>query len=56
MTARDPAGLNHRSDRIRAGEGPPRPRAHFLHIAAEAVKVLALLALGVSTPKPRGRP
>ncbi|MDK1346645.1 hypothetical protein QNO09_25720 [Streptomyces sp. 378] len=49
-------GLNHRSDRIRAGEGPPRPRAHFLHIAAEAVKVLALLALGVSTPKPRGRP
>jgi hypothetical protein len=41
-------GLNRRSDRILAGEDLPRSRAHLLYIAAEAVKVLALLALGVS--------
>ena len=39
--------LNHRSDRVLAGETPPRSRAHLVYIAAEAVKTVALLVTGV---------
>ncbi|WP_182880748.1 MULTISPECIES: hypothetical protein [unclassified Microbispora] len=40
--------LNRRSDRVLAGEDPARTRsrAHLYYVALEAVKVLALLALG----------
>ncbi|MFD7705955.1 hypothetical protein ACFV6E_04415 [Streptomyces sp. NPDC059785] len=41
--------LNHRSDRLLAGEEHPRSRAHFWYVGCEAAKVLALLALGVTT-------
>ncbi|MFC8920099.1 hypothetical protein ACFT5C_30570 [Streptomyces sp. NPDC057116] len=39
--------LNRRSDRVLAGETLPRSRAHLFYVATEAVKALALLALGV---------
>jgi hypothetical protein len=40
--------LNRRSDRVLAGETLPRSRAHLFYVATESIKVLALLALGVS--------
>lgn len=40
--------LNRRSDRVLAGETLPRSRAHLFYVAAESVKALALLALGIS--------
>jgi hypothetical protein len=40
--------LNRRSDRVLAGETAPRSRAHLVYVAAEAVKVIALLGLGVA--------
>lgn len=39
--------LNRRSDRVLAGETPPRSRAHLVYVAAEVVKVGALVVLGV---------
>lgn len=45
-------GLNRRSDRVLAAPDdapPPRSRAHLVYIAAELVKVLALVALGILT-------
>ncbi|GAB7029606.1 hypothetical protein AB0G35_25685 [Streptomyces sp. NPDC021749] len=41
--------LNRRSDRVLAGEELPRSRAHVLYAAAEALKALALLTLGITT-------
>ncbi|WP_051166530.1 hypothetical protein [Amycolatopsis orientalis] len=44
--------LNRRTDRVLAapeGTELPRSRAHFAYLAAEAVKVLVLLALGILT-------
>jgi hypothetical protein len=41
-------GLNRRSDRVLAGEDLPRSHAHLFYVAAEAIKVVALLALGIS--------
>ncbi|AWT41191.1 MULTISPECIES: hypothetical protein [Streptomyces] len=40
--------LNRRSDRVLAGEDLPRSRSHLTYVAFEAVKVVLLLALGVS--------
>ncbi|MBO8190116.1 hypothetical protein ITI46_00040 [Streptomyces oryzae] len=40
--------LNRRSDRVLAGETLPRSRAHWVYVATESVKVLVLLALGIS--------
>ncbi|MEU3844092.1 hypothetical protein AB0E88_29210 [Streptomyces sp. NPDC028635] len=40
--------LNRRSDRILAGEQAPRSRAHHAYIALELLKVIALVALGVT--------
>ncbi|MBL1101756.1 hypothetical protein [Streptomyces coffeae] len=40
--------LNRRSDRVLAGENPPRSRAHHLYVVVESLKVIALVALGVS--------
>ncbi|MFE1342408.1 MULTISPECIES: hypothetical protein [unclassified Streptomyces] len=40
--------LNRRSDRVLAGEEAPRSRAHFVYIALELLKVIALIALGVT--------
>lgn len=40
--------LNRRSDRVLAGGNPPRSRAHLLYVVAEAVKVVALVVVGVS--------
>ena len=40
--------LNRRSDRVLAGEDLPRSRGHLVYIAFEAVKVLALIGLGVT--------
>lgn len=40
--------LNRRSDRVLAGEILPRSRAHLCYVTAESLKVLALLALGIS--------
>ena len=39
--------LNRRSDRVLAGEDPPRSRAHLAYIALEGAKVVALVWLGV---------
>jgi hypothetical protein len=39
--------LNRRSDRVLAGETAPRSRAHLVYIAAEVVKVVALVTAGV---------
>ena len=39
--------LNRRSDRVLAGEDPPRSRAHLAYIALEGAKVVALIVLGV---------
>jgi hypothetical protein len=41
--------LNRRSDRVLAGEDPPRSRVHLVYIALEVVKVVLLAALGVLT-------
>ncbi|QTR05961.1 hypothetical protein [Saccharothrix algeriensis] len=40
--------LNRRSDRVLAGEDPPRSRAHLAYVALEVVKVVALVVLGVA--------
>ncbi|GGW62627.1 hypothetical protein [Streptomyces xantholiticus] len=39
--------LNRRSGRVLAGETLPRSRAHHFYVAAESVKGLTLLALGI---------
>lgn len=39
--------LNKRSDRVLAGENVPRSRVHLGYVAAEVVKVVALVAAGV---------
>jgi hypothetical protein len=39
--------LNRRSDRVLAGETAPRSRMHLVYVAAEVVKVAALLTSGV---------
>ncbi|WP_238164694.1 hypothetical protein [Kribbella pittospori] len=39
--------LNRRSDRVLAGETPPRSTVHLYYVALETAKVLALLALGI---------
>ncbi|MEJ2865305.1 hypothetical protein [Actinomycetospora flava] len=39
--------LNRRSDRVLAGEDPPRSRAHLVYIGLEGAKVVALVVLGV---------
>ncbi|ATW52369.1 hypothetical protein [Streptomyces xantholiticus] len=39
--------LNRRSARVLAGETLTRSRAHHFYVAAESVKVLTLLALGI---------
>lgn len=41
--------LNRRSVRVLAGESLPRSRAHHFYVAAETLKVLTLLALGLLT-------
>jgi hypothetical protein len=40
--------LNRRSDRILAGEDLPRSHEHLYYVALEVVKVILLLALGIS--------
>ncbi|WP_199817114.1 hypothetical protein [Streptomyces hygroscopicus] len=40
--------LNRRSERVLAGENPPRSRTHRVYVALEVAKVAALLTLGVS--------
>ncbi|WP_019631678.1 hypothetical protein [Actinomadura atramentaria] len=40
--------LNRRSDRVLAGEDPPRSRAHLVYVVLETVKAAVLLALGVA--------
>lgn len=39
--------LNRRSDRVLAGEDGPRSRAHLGYVAAEVVKVAALVVSGI---------
>lgn len=39
--------LNRRSDRVLAGEDGPRSRAHLGYVAAEVVKVAALIVAGI---------
>ncbi|WP_007025916.1 hypothetical protein [Saccharomonospora iraqiensis] len=39
--------LSRRSDRVLAGEDVPRSRNHYVYIALEAVKVVALIVTGV---------
>ncbi|MGE3288575.1 MAG: hypothetical protein AB7J32_21090 [Pseudonocardia sp.] len=39
--------LNRRSDRVLAGENVPRSREHLIYVAAEAGKVVLLVAAGV---------
>jgi hypothetical protein len=41
--------LNRRSDRVLAGENPPRSRAHLAYVGLESAKVIALITLGVLT-------
>jgi hypothetical protein len=41
-------GLNRHSDRVLAGENPPRSRAHHFYIGLEVLKVAGLIALGVT--------
>ena len=40
--------LNRRSDRVLAGEDTPRSHAHLAYVAAEAVKVIALIVAGAA--------
>ena len=40
--------LNHRSDRVLAGEDVPRSRLHLVYVACEVAKALTLLALGAT--------
>ena len=39
--------LNRRTDRVLAGQNPPRSPVHLYYVAAEAAKVLTLTALGI---------
>ncbi|EIE97215.1 hypothetical protein [Saccharomonospora glauca] len=39
--------LTRRSDRVLAGENAPRSRAHYVYVALEAVKTIALVVTGV---------
>jgi hypothetical protein len=39
--------LNKRSDRVLAGANVPRSRTHLVYVAAESVKVAALVVAGV---------
>ena len=39
--------LNRRSDRVLAGEDPPRSRAHHVYVVLETLKVVAIAAAGV---------
>ncbi|WP_433785227.1 hypothetical protein ACQPX6_02625 [Actinomycetospora sp. CA-101289] len=39
--------LNRRSDRVLAGETPPRSHLHLAYVGLEVVKVAALVVLGV---------
>ncbi|WP_028651505.1 hypothetical protein [Nocardioides halotolerans] len=39
--------LSRRSDRVLAGESPPRSRAHYWYVGLELVKVVALPVTGV---------
>jgi hypothetical protein len=41
--------LNRRSDRVLAGEDPPRSTAHLGYVATEVVKVVLLVLAGVLT-------
>ncbi len=41
-------GLNHRSDAVLAGREGPRSHGHFVYVALELIKVVALLVAGVS--------
>ena len=41
--------LNRRSDRVLAGEQPPRSRAHLVYVGFEIVKVGLLAAAGITT-------
>ena len=40
--------LNRRSDRVLAGENAPRSHAHLAYVAAEVMKVAALIVAGVA--------
>ncbi|RAG83373.1 hypothetical protein DN069_22635 [Streptacidiphilus pinicola] len=40
--------LNRRSDRVLAGAQLPRSRGHLAYVALELIKVIALVALGIS--------
>lgn len=40
--------LNRRSDRVLAGEDAPRSHAHLAYVAAEVVKVAALIVTGIA--------
>jgi hypothetical protein len=40
-------GLNRRSDEVLAGRVGPRSRGHYLYVALELIKVVALLVAGV---------
>jgi hypothetical protein len=42
--------LDRRSDRVPAGETPPRSHAHLVHVVLEVVKAVALAVLGVTAP------
>jgi hypothetical protein len=39
--------LTRRSDRVLAGESPPRSRAHYWYVGIELVKLAALLTTGI---------
>lgn len=41
--------LNRRSNRVLAGEEPPRSRAHLVYVGFEIVKVVLLAAVGITT-------
>ena len=41
--------LARRSDRVLAGEEPPRSRAHLVYVGFEVVKVVLLAGAGIST-------
>jgi hypothetical protein len=40
--------LNHRSDRVLAGEDVPRSREHLVYVACEVAKVVLLVATGTA--------
>jgi hypothetical protein len=39
--------LTRRSDRVLAGESPPRSRAHYWYVGLELVELVALLTTGI---------